>query len=143
MTEELLELLNSIMTRAGDDFSGVGLIIWNEHHLLPIFPLRTATGFKTNATAAENLASISTLQSDFHDGFHILTTDLTLVKVAQYFSPPIVNDISVNRDRHFGGRYLAALFGSALEGVEFTAIATPSLGIAIFKDGHEIYFKGL
>lgn len=143
MNEQLLELLNNITSSASEDFSGVGLIIWSEDHLLPTFPLRSTTGISENETTVEILTKISRVQSEFHDGFHVLTRDLKIIKVAQYFSPPIVPDISINRDRQFGGRYLAALFGSVLAGVEFTAIATPTLGIAIFKDGHEIYFKGL
>ncbi|WP_455809757.1 hypothetical protein [Pseudomonas koreensis] len=143
MKEKLNNLLSNIIDRASDDFSGIGLIVWNGRHVLPIFPMRTATGIRANETTAENLTRISTLQSDFHDGFHVLAPDLALVKVAQYFSPPIVHGISINRDRGFGGRYLAALFGSVVSGVEFTAIATPSLGIAIFQHGQEIYFKGL
>lgn len=141
MNKKLLELLNNILSQASENFSGVGLIVWNEEQLLPIFPLRTDNGITQHESTAENLARISTLQSEFHDGFHILTLDLKLIKVAQYFSPPIIPEVSVNRNRNFGGRYLAALFGSALAGVEFTAIATSSLGVAIFKNGQEVYFE--
>ncbi|MBK5517948.1 hypothetical protein [Pseudomonas sp. TH10] len=49
----------------------------------------------------------------------------------------------MKRERRFGGRYLAALFGSVLPGVKMIGIATPTLGIAIFENGREIHFEEL
>jgi DNA integrity scanning protein DisA with diadenylate cyclase activity len=142
MIEKLVDTLRDVVKLSGKDFSGIGVIVWNEEFELPIFPLRVNAKIPNNEKLAKNLAQISSLNSDLHDGFHILTPTLKLVRVAQYFSPPIVHDISLNRERRFGGRYLAALFGSKISGVVLSAIATPALGIAIFKNGHEVYFEG-
>jgi hypothetical protein len=59
--------------------------------------------------------------------------------VSQYFSPPIVAN-TLDRTKLFGGRYVAALFGSAIQGVELTGIASRGFGIAVFKDGSERLF---
>ncbi|MBA1188679.1 hypothetical protein G7Z99_06410 [Pseudomonas entomophila] len=143
MTEKLIDILREVVKLSGKDFSGVGVIVWNEEFDLPIFPLRVNVTVPNNEKLAVNLAQISSLNSDLHDGFHILTTTLKLVRVAQYFSPPIVHNIRLNRERRFGGRYLAALFGSKIPGVVLSAVATPTLGIAIFKNGQEFYFEGV
>jgi hypothetical protein len=63
--------------------------------------------------------------------------------VAQYFSPPIPPNVAVSYSKNFGGRYLAAMFGSALPSVVASGIATPTFGIAIFEGGREVYFKGI
>ena len=142
MADKLIKLLHEVVEFAGNDFSGIGLIVWDGESELPTFPLRANAEIHTSDSAAANLAKISSPDSDFHDGFHLLTMKLEVVRIAQYFSPPIIHNISVNRERRFGGRYLAALFGSKITGAELTAIATPALGIAVFKDGQEIYFEG-
>lgn len=143
MTEKLIDILREVVKLSGKDFSGVGVIVWNEEFDLPIFPLRVNVKIPNNEKLEINLAQISSLSSDLHDGFHILTSTLKLVRVAQYFSPPIVHDIRLNRERRFGGRYLAALFGSKIPGVVLSAVASPALGIAIFKNGQEVYFEGI
>ncbi|OYW22373.1 MAG: hypothetical protein B7Z43_07260, partial [Sphingomonas sp. 12-62-6] len=76
-----------------------------------------------------------------HDGFHILTAELKLVAVSQYFSPPVVAGLEIDRSRPFGGRYLAALFGSMLPGTLATGIATKALGTIVFSGGQEVYRK--
>jgi len=141
MIERLIETLREVVELSGKDFSGIGVIVWNEDFDLPVFPLRINVKIPKYESLAITLAQISSLSSDLHDGFHILTPELKLVRVAQYFSPPIIHEIKLNRERRFGGRYLAALFGSGLPGVVFSAVATPALGIAIFKNGQEIYFE--
>ena len=143
MTEKLIYILREVVKLSGKDFSGVGVIVWDEEFDLPIFPLRVNVTIPNHEKLAVNLAQISSLNSVLHDGFHILTTTLKLVRVAQYFSPPIVHNIRLNRERRFGGRYLAALFGSKIPGVVLSAVATPALGIAIFKNGQEVYFEGV
>ncbi|MFJ4247931.1 hypothetical protein [Pseudomonas sp. NPDC089741] len=143
MIEKLSETLRDVVKLAGKDFSGVGVIVWNEKFDIPIFPLRANANVPKNDNLVQNLAQISSLSSDLHDGFHILTPTLELIRVAQYFSPPIINEIRLNRERRFGGRYLAALFGSKIQGIVLSAVATQALGIAIFKNGKEIYFEEL
>ncbi len=141
MIEKLIETLRDVVKLSGKDFSGVGVIVWNEEFDLPIFPLRVNVKIPNNEKLAKNLAQISSLSSDLHDGFHVLTPTLKLVRVAQYFSPPIIHEVRLNRERRFGGRYLAALFGSKIPGVVLSAVATTALGIAIFKNGQEVYFE--
>jgi hypothetical protein len=82
-------------------------------------------------------------RSDFHDGFHLMSTEWKLTQVAQYFSPPIVPHLEVDRQKLFGGRYLAALFGSVLPGVELTGTASNGFGMAVFRHGREVYFEPL
>ncbi|MFK2890825.1 hypothetical protein [Dyella flagellata] len=88
------------------------------------------------------LAHISTLTSEFHDGFHVISTQGQLLKIAQYFSPPIVTNAEIDYGKVFGGRYLAALFGSALSQVTAAGIASNGFGIAVFRRGVEVHFEG-
>jgi DNA integrity scanning protein DisA with diadenylate cyclase activity len=124
------------------DFTGLGVILWDGSHNLPVFPMRIDPDLKSSMDSARYLAEISSPDNNLHDGFHILNLDMRIVSLAQYFSPPIPAAIFPNRERKFGGRYLAALFGSSLPGVVLTGISTPTLGIAVFKNGVEIYFQG-
>lgn len=141
MLERLRTTLARVHALAGADFAGIGLIVHQPIASLPIFPLRLHAAAPEAKDLACSLALVASNKSDLHDGFHLLSTDWEITAVAQYFSPPIVANPEINWHRKFGGRYLAAQFGSALPGVELCGIATTSLGIAIFKNGREIHFE--
>lgn len=141
MINELIEVLSRARTLAGDEFTGVGVIVCNPDTKLPIFPLRLGIEVPQAEDVAISLAAISRLTSDLHDGFHVLTPDLNLVALSQYFSPPIMENVVIDRSRKFGGRYVAALFGSTIPDVHLCGIATDSLGTVIFKNGQEIFFE--
>lgn len=142
MIQRLRDTLARIQNNVGSDFSGIGVVVCDVADALPIHPLRTVSAIPCAGNLVSQLSSVSSIHSTFHDGFHIVSTDWRLLKVAQYFSPPIVATVDINWTRQFGGRYLAALFGSALPSVKATGIASNGFGLAIFQDGKEIYFEG-
>lgn len=141
MIERLREMLIQVQLRAGSEFSGVGIIVCDTPERLPICPIRLSSTGPTDGTVVDRLVAASSIHSEFHDGFHVISSDWKLILVAQYFSPPIVEDIEIDRTKRFGGRYLAALFGSALPCVSATGIISNGFGLAIFQHGTEIYFK--
>lgn len=135
-------ILRQVQRAAGDDFTGVGVLVCDAPDTLPILPLRTVSTLSTaGASLVSSLAAISVSESEYHDGFHIVSSDWELIKVAQYFSPPIITNAAIDRTKRFGGRYLAALFGSGIPGVQLTGIASQGFGIAVFKDGIERFFE--
>lgn len=143
MIEKMRATLSRVHKLAGGDFSGIGLIVHGQEAKLPVFPLRLHADIPINYDLEQSLATISSNRSDLHDGFHLLSINWKLTAVAQYFSPPILPNAEINWTRRFGGRYLAAQFGSALPGVIVCGIATSSLGLAIFKAGREVHFEKL
>lgn len=140
MINELITTLQKIQHAAGAEFSGIGVVICDTPDDLPIFPLRLENPSFSGADLISQLTEASLLKSNFHDGFHIISSEMKIRRIAQYFSPPIVFAATVDRTKSFGGRYLAALFGSALPHVMATGIASNGFGIAIFKNGKEVYF---
>lgn len=141
LTGALFELLVNIDERAGVDFSGTGVIVSTRIDDLPILALRPASDPGEVADVAGMLAQISNPTHEHHDGFHVLSSDLRILRLAQYFSPPIVPAAPIDRSKRFGGRYLAALFGSALPGVLATGIASCDFGIALFRHGREVAYR--
>lgn len=133
--------LRLVHASAGDNFSGVGVIISDAPGSIPIFPIRSCDRPFGNAELVEFLAEISTKQSEYHDGFHVISSDWKLLRVAQYFSPPIIGTLPIDRSKRFGGRYLAALFGSALDGIQAIGIASADFGVAIFQNGEEVFYE--
>ncbi|WP_206521328.1 hypothetical protein, partial [Mesorhizobium sp. M7A.F.Ca.US.014.04.1.1] len=61
---------------------------------------------------------------------------MEISSLSLYFSPPILRSVVMPHPnpRH-GGRYLAALFGSALPGVMAAGVASAHYGVGIFKNG--------
>jgi len=138
ITTQLRHMLEEIRERGGPTFSGVGLLISAAPGTLPILGLRGNTLPKYGDSTIDTLAYISDDTSEFHDGFHILSPDFELLRTSQYFSPPIIADLPIDLDRKLGGRYMAALFGSALHGVLVSGVASREYGVAIFENGQEV-----
>lgn len=141
MIEELRQILAQVQAKAGNNFSGIGLVVCDTPASLPICSLRPASTYTGGVDLVSRLAAISSASSEFHDGFHIISTNWELIKVAQYFSPPIVPTVRIDRAKRFGGRYLAALFGSALPLVRASGIASNGFGIAVFQNGCEVRYE--
>lgn len=132
--------LKGVQGSVGERFSGVGIIVCDAPERIPLFPIRQF-GSLAHVDTEQVLAQISTPTSEFHDGFHVLSSQWELTRVAQYFSPPIIQTSNIDRSKRFGGRYLAALFGSALLGVDATGIASKEFGIAVFAGGEEVLYE--
>lgn len=141
LIEQMVKLLEEVDGRAGVDFSGVGIIVTPSSKSLPIIDLRPTNKPLDSLETATALALISHPWHEHHDGFHVLTPRLAVEKVAQYFSPPIVPEVHIDREKLFGGRYLAALFGSMLPDVHATGISSRDFGIAVFQRGEEKFHR--
>lgn len=133
-------LLYEARLKSGVDFSGIGIVICNSLVDLPIVSLRDTTPDITDSVV-QALSELSSYKNKYHDGFHILNENGELTHVAQYFSPPIVQEVCFDRSRLVGGRFVAALFGSAISGVVMTGVVSEGHGLSIFKDGKEVYFE--
>jgi hypothetical protein len=140
--DELRILLREVWEQSGADFSGIGVIVCDNAKGLPIISLRDDAPI-TEGSVADILANVSQCASRFHDGFHIINGTGKLTHVAQYFSPPIVREAGFDRRRVVGGRFVAALFGSAIPGVLMTGIVGVKSGLSIFSNGEEVIYEEL
>jgi hypothetical protein len=131
-----------VQKAAGENFTGVGVLVCDAPDALPILPLRPKSTLECAKDLINSLAAISVYDCEYHDGFHVVSSDWRLIRVSQYFSPPIVANVTINRTKRFGGRYVAALFGSAIPGVQLAGIASRGFGIVVFKGGSEKLFDG-
>lgn len=136
----LKSLLLQIASHVDADFSGLGIIVWDGVAAMPIHPMRDGLpDSMRHSSTLEVLTAISRESSDFHDGFHVLNQSLQLTQASVYFSPAIVPDLVVPAHaRTFGGRYLAAVFGSCLQGVLCTGVLSRSYGPYVFRHGREV-----
>jgi len=135
-------LLYEIWLKSDTDFSGVGIIVCDKPIYLPIINLRGVSP-NTSGTTAEVLSCLSSANSLFHDGFHVLNEVGMITHIAQYFSPPIALDVHLDRSRPIGGRFVASIFGSTIPEVLMTGIASEGHGLSIFENGHETHFEML
>ncbi|RWM14929.1 MAG: hypothetical protein EOR73_25620 [Mesorhizobium sp.] len=104
MSRKLHELLTEVRDSAGASFSGIGLLISRDPAALPIVPLRPIEKINRTKPILDALLAMSDADNEFHDGFHVLSPDLELIRVSQYFSPPIVPGLSGDPARRLGGR---------------------------------------
>lgn len=135
----LKSLLLDLATCVGSDFSGIGVIVWDGMTPLPTRPLRDHLPDwpRVNSTR-DALRDLSRESSDFHDGFHVLGPSLQLVQPSVYFSPAIVDGLTLPAHaRFFGGRYLAAAFGSHVPGVLCTGVLSANYGPYVLLKGRE------
>lgn len=140
--DELRILLRTIWEKSGVDFSGIGVIVCDNAKGLPIISLRDDAPV-TEGSVVDILTRVSQCGSKFHDGFHIVNGVGKLTHVAQYFSPPIIREAWFDKRRLVGGRFVAALFGSAIPGVLMTGIVGVKSGLSIFINGEEVVYEEL
>jgi hypothetical protein len=136
----LADVLSEIRKRAGLQFSGIGIIVSDYPNGLPLFPIGQPTKIVVSDTISY-LVDISNPESGYHDGFHVVSAKFHIELISQYFSPPIVTSAFIDRRKRFGGRYLAALFGSAIPEVYLTGIASKNFGSAVFEKGKEVSYE--
>lgn len=139
--DEFRDLLYEVGFNSRADFSGTGIVVCDSPAGLPIVSLRDTTP-DIVGSVVQVLSELSRHTNKYHDGFHILNKKGELTHVAQYFSPPIVQEACIDRSRLVGGRFVAALFGSAISGVTMTGIVSEGHGLSIFKNGKEVHFEG-
>ena len=136
----LRELQLKVHRQADTSFSGIGVIVWDGVTTIPVTPMRIERPTWIGRMATSDIfIKVSKNANPFHDGFHIVDTDFNLVQMAAYFSPPISEKVPAPAiEKSFGGRYFAAAFGSCLEGVICTGVASRNYGPIIFKNGREV-----
>ncbi|NDV12993.1 hypothetical protein [Crenobacter caeni] len=139
---DFIKLLHNIWLNSDANFSGVGIIVCDTPAYLPIINLRGDLP-SISGTVAETLSRLSSDKSKFHDGFHIINQAGLISHFSQYFSPPIVPDVYLDRNRAIGGRFVAGIFGSTIPGVLMTGIVSKRHNLSIFEKGHETHFETL
>lgn len=142
--EKLEELLKEINSQKDDNFEGIGLIVYNSIENLPISPINIETNEiglpkKYSKDILDTLLRISVSDSDFHDGFHLISNEFALTHLSHYFSTPIIKNLNIKN--HYGSRYRTALYGSFLPDVLFTAVLSKNYGPLVFKRGEIIEFN--
>lgn len=141
LAERLRDTLRGVMCCRSIDFTGVEIIVCDAPDMLPFAALSNATVALDDGNLVSKLVDISSRKNENHDGFHVISTAWRLIKIAQFFSPPIAPSVEIDRSKRFGSRYLAALFGSAIPEVVLSGIASEGFGIAVFRDGKEVIFE--
>lgn len=138
VSTKLFELLCRVRDTSGTAFTGLGVLVSDASENLPLSPLRPDGQPLTYDTLVAFLSEISRDSSDLHDGFHLLSSDFKVRSTSLYFAAPILPDLRVDGCRRVGARFLTALFGSALDNVIATGVASPSYGVAVFQRGREV-----
>ncbi|MEZ0129611.1 hypothetical protein AB9T88_07550 [Flavobacterium sp. LBUM151] len=142
MIEKIIKLCTDLNNQKGAKFEGIGLVVYNNFECLPVIPLNDEkTPFALPLVNYENilkvLIEVSSSESIYQDGFHLLSKDLSLTHISQYFSTPIRKELKVQNN--YGSRYRTALYGSLLPNVIYTIVISKDYGIVIFNDGKEVF----
>lgn len=138
----LKAVFSELMSKPHPAFSGLGLILYHPPLALPVLslasdehPLKLPT--RTRSESIDLLKTITSGDSEFHDGFHLVDADtLFITHVSQFFAPPIPEGITKPVCNHpIGARFVAAWLGSLLPGVSITATLSKREGGLIFDHG--------
>lgn len=146
MIKKLIKLCNDLNKLKSKNFEGIGLVVYSDINELPVVSMNTDQipynlPINSYDDILKILLEISSSNSKFQDGFHLLSDEFKLTHISQYFSTPIIkNIIAIN---NYGSRYRTALYGSNLPKVLFTAILSKNYGVIIFERGKEIYTEKL
>ncbi len=138
MIEKLHETLLELYEKADKPFSGLGILICDDISNIPVSSLYNSEAIITGKNLLDQLLDLSSYQNLHHDGFHVLSTDLTITHSAQYFYPKPEKSFLLDANNGHGVRYFVAQVGSTLPDIKYTVIVGGSYGVCVFKDGKEI-----
>lgn len=147
ITKEVYRLLKKIAEAAGNDFSGVGIIVYDED----VFDENRHCDLRPDVhcphlhVADEQMVTyllgISAYGHALHDGFHMVNKEGYLTHVAQYFVPPIVKELSPNQEH--GVRLYSSMCGSMIEGVLFIGMISSNNQVFLFVNGEYLDINAL
>ena len=136
---KIIHLIQNIIERASNDFTGLGLVIYEDLTHLPIesmsYDCNLDKCINCIELIVEKLISISQDDCKCHDGFHLLNKDLILTHISYYFSTSI-SDV-IKPKFNLGSRYRTAFYGSLLNSVNCTITINSKLVAMIFINGNE------
>lgn len=138
----LKEILERIERGKGSNFTGIGIILYKDISTIPYSPLRRTLPpdlrlpVENIGQIVDALISINQSDSQFHDGFHLMSDVKKLTHICCYFSPPIAGNGEIEYE--FGGRYRAAYYGSYLSGVSGIGVIGSNYGPTIFSKGKKL-----
>jgi hypothetical protein len=120
-------------------FTGLGIIFIGEDiGTLPISPLLNEDSFNSadldTQAVVDFLFSISNLKDKRHDGFHVVSRNLGLLKISQYFSPQIPKGFN-GTVFNVGARYRTAQYGSLYENVTSIIVISQKGEVSIARNG--------
>lgn len=119
-----------------EEFCGVGIVVSTDLERLPIASLCADGNFPAQQDLAEKIAECSLYSRPCHDGFQIVSEQWQLVRRNQYFAPfPSAERRELIGSVNVGSRYIAARFGSLIEGVLCTGLLSERDGIVVFEGG--------
>lgn len=149
--QRVLDLMSEIASlRDRKSFSGLGVIFYQPPLSLPVIPLGAAQQFSCKLPVggvkhmSQLLADISSLTSPWHDGFHLVNSDLfAITHVSQFFSPPVdLVGMKFTSSAPMGARQMAAVLGSMLGSVDYVALFNARAQLFVFQRGELIHKEG-
>jgi hypothetical protein len=141
---QVLGLLRTISFNRRNDFSGTGIIFYEDLVNLPHLQLSVVEDDSKitpidSSDIATKLGSISTIHGPYHDGFHFIDIDdWQISHLSQYISPPIPQ----NAEKQFhgtGARLMSAMLASILPGIICVGLVSQEGSIHLFCSGNDIY----
>lgn len=130
-------LLRHIALQLPTDFTGLGVVFYENLDALPFIALEVSAGQKIRLPVnglkdiASTLAWASSATSDWHDGFHFVdVSKQQLTHLAQFLSPPLPQN-GEPAPKASGARHMTAMLSTRVEGI---------VGIGLLTHGHELAF---
>ena len=135
MINQLREILVGLHEQEGNDFSGLGVVVYHSLDNVPMHSLYKDKAIISGDNLQTKLKIVSDTSSKYHDGFHFISSTFELTHVSQYFYPPIPNNFIREPQGKKGVRNLVAQAGSLLTGILLTGVVSSDCGVDIFENG--------
>lgn len=136
---KLIEIIDLIINSSKTDFTGLGIIVYEDKLDLPIESINDNCCVKNLIEESENISNflieISNKNNNCHDGFHLINNNFQLTDISFYFSTPIISNIKPKRKK--GSRYRTAFYGSMLKNIICTISISSNFEAFIFINGKE------
>lgn len=144
-----LGVLRAASVQLPDDFAGLGVIFYVSLEDLPFLGLDVPSVAAVHlpvlgdAAIATALAQVSSVRSDWHDGFHFVDVKReALSHLAQFVSPPLPH-VLLSAPVAAGARHMTAALASRVQGILGCGILNARSELSYFSGGRCVVHEHL
>jgi len=135
------KLLSHVARRRPDDFTGLGVVFYENLETLPFIGLHVLSEHQIALPVTDleeiamQLAAASSASSAWHDGFHFVDGHTrTLTHLAQFLSPPIPVE-RADAPLAAGARHMTAMLASKVKGILGVGLLAQDGEVTLFENG--------
>ncbi|MET0355889.1 MAG: hypothetical protein ABW044_03870 [Cellvibrio sp.] len=135
LAEKLHAELKLVSVKCCARFTGTSVAVCSSLDDIPYYPMNAGWPVDNISSLHDSLLSLGDEASPYHDGFHLLSTQLKFTHVSCFMAPQIQPGAPKIPFAGRGSRFATAYFTSLIPNVVCVGIVSSKYQVTVFKQG--------